>query len=177
LYDHQVSAMIERLSKLAGVVATIKVGGVSEAEQKEKRDRVEDSVNAVRAAIKEGIVAGGGSSFLHCIPYLLNKLSLNSLSPEEEMAYKIMVETLKSPFTNIMINAGVDHHFIMQKIIDSGNNNMGYDALNLKEECNMIDAGIIDPVKVVKTSISNAVSACGTLLTTEAIITEDSESD
>ena len=171
LYDHQVSGMIERLSKLAGVVATIKVGGVSEAEQKERKDRVEDSVNAVRAAIKDGIVPGGGSSLLHCIPIVKKEMLSPNLTQEEKMGYEIMIESLKSPFENIMSNAGVDHHFVMHKIINSGNTKMGYDALLLEEKDDMISSGIIDPVKVVITSLSNAVSASGILLTTEAVVT------
>lgn len=170
LYDHQISAMVERLSKLSGIVATIKVGGLSEAEQKERKDRIEDSINAVRAAIEEGIVPGGGSALLHCVRTLEEKSKTLNLSDEERIGFDILTNVIKAPFVTIMKNAGYDHHLIMEEIINSDNLLTGFNALRLTKEDNMIDQGIIDPVKVVKTSLSYAVSGCGTLLTTDAVI-------
>ena len=173
LYDHQLSAMITRLTKLAGVVATIRVGGLSEAEQKEIRDRIEDSINAVRAAIKEGIVSGGGSALLKCVRSL-EDFDKSSLTKEEIIGFEILKDSIQVPFSQIMINAGqTDYHVHLWNIINSKKDNIGFNALKLCVEEDMIKAGIIDPVKVVKTSLSHAVSACGTLLTTEAIITEE----
>lgn len=174
LYDHQLSAMIERLTKLAGVVATIRVGGLSEAEQKEAKDRIEDSINAVRAAIKDGIVSGGGTALLRTTKSL-NSFNKLSLTKEELIGFEIIEEAVKHPFIQIMQNAGQEYHLIMQNILDSENNSLGFNALELQMEDDMISKGIIDPVKVVRSALSHAVSACGTLLTTEAIITYESE--
>ena len=174
LYDHQLSAMIERLTKLAGVVATIRVGGLSEAEQKEAKDRIEDSINAVRAAIKDGIVSGGGTALLRTTKSL-NSFNKLSLTKEELIGFEIIEEAVKHPFMQIMQNAGQEYHLIMQNILDSENNSLGFNALELQMEDDMISKGIIDPVKVVRSALSHAVSACGTLLTTEAIITYESE--
>ena len=177
LYDHQISAIVERLSKLAGVVATVKVGGLTEAEQKERKDRVEDSINAVRAAIQSGVVSGGGSALVHCMNNLKEekKKLVSDLSEEEAIGFSILEKVLTSPLKQILNNAGVEYHPVLTMLLQSDNKNSGYDALNLKFEQDMIQKGIIDPVKVVKNSLSYAVSAVGTLLTTEAIISYDNE--
>jgi chaperonin GroEL len=175
-YDHQISSMVERLTKLSGTVATIKIGGLTESEQKERKDRVEDCINAVRAAIQEGIVSGGGSALLHSLRHLKSEKESLSLLDEEKIGFEIMEEVLKAPFIQIMNNSGIDYYPVMFKIINSEDIRSGYDAFELNFEDDLISKGVIDPVKVVKSSLSYAVSAVGTLLTTEAIITED-ESD
>jgi len=175
LYDHQVSAIVERLSKLAGVVATIKVGGLTESEQKEKKDRVEDSINAVRAAIQSGVVSGGGSALLHCLPKLKREQSKLNLNSEENIGFAILEKVLTAPLKQILKNAGVDYHPVLTQIMQSDNITSGYDALNLRFEQDMLETGIIDPVKVVKNSLSCAISAVGVLLTTEALISYEND--
>tara|TARA_Y100000034_G_scaffold136644_1_gene214371 strand:- start:935 stop:2539 length:1605 start_codon:yes stop_codon:yes gene_type:complete len=174
LFDYQIASLKDRLSKLSGGVALLKVGGLSEAEVKEKKDRIEDSINAVKAALDSGIVSGGGSSLLYCIKPLKTHhnslLSQKSLTAEESVGFSIIEKALKAPFVQIMKNSGVEHHVIMEKIINSKNNKSGYDALSLKYQTDMISIGVIDPVKVVITALENASSAIGILLTTEVAI-------
>jgi chaperonin GroEL len=174
LYDHQIASIKQRLSQLNGGVAMIKVGGSSETEIRERKDRVEDAINAVQAAIAEGVVPGGGSGFLHTYVELM-AAKPQGMTDEESAGYKIVLEAIKAPFRQICENAGIEHFKYMEQIIYSENKRLGFDALKLVMEEDMVSRGIVDPVKVLKTGIKNAVSACGTLLTTEVAIFEPNE--
>jgi len=176
LSDYQLAIIRSRLATLTGSIAVVKVGGISESEMKERKDRVEDAINAVRAAIDEGIVSGGGSSLLHCVGALRKSRTSLTLSPEESAGFEIIERAIKAPFMQIMHNAGTDCHSIMEKIIESDNTRCGYDAYHNKFEQDMLQIGVIDPLKVVRSALENASSASGTLLTTEvAIFTTDSD--
>jgi chaperonin GroEL len=171
-----VAHLKQRLSMLSGSVAVFKVGGVSEAEVKEKKDRVEDAINAVRAAIDEGIVSGGGSSLLHCLPALDELRKDGELITEELIGVDVISRAIKAPFRQILENAGMDHYAFMEKIVEAGGY-AGFDALRGQFCSDMIKAGVIDPVKVVRSAIQNAASASGTLLTTEVAIFTSPEVD
>jgi chaperonin GroEL len=176
-FDHEFYSMKQRISSLTGGVAIIKAGGLSDAEVRETRDRIEDAVNAVKAALDDGIVSGGGSSLLHLVnPLLKHKETLN-LTSEESTGFDILVSSIKAPFIQIMKNAGADYHLIMDKIIESDNNLCGYNALTLEWESDMISAGVIDPVKVTKAALKNSSSASGILMTTEVAITVGASDD
>ena len=149
----------------------LSVGGLSEAEVKEKKDRVEDAINAVKAAIEEGIVPGGGASLLHCIKEL-SSLRKEPMMTEELIGVDVVLKAIKAPFKQVLLNSGEEHHSYMDKIINSRNSACGFDALRGVFVPNMVEAGIIDPVKVVRSAIQNAASASGTLLTTEVTISE-----
>ena len=170
LADYQIASIRNRLATLTGSIAVVKVGGISESEMKERKDRVEDAINAVKAAIEEGIVSGGGSALLHCISNLRSLKTSLTLSPEEAAGFEIIERAIRAPFMQIMHNAGLDCHSIMEKIIESENNNCGFDAFNNNFEKDMIQIGVIDPLKVVRSALENAASASGTLLTTEVTI-------
>lgn len=174
LYDHQIASIRQRLSQLNGGIAMIKVGGSSEAEIREKRDRVEDAINAVQAAIAEGVVPGGGAGFLHIYKSLQNKKP-EGMTPEESMGYDIVLESIKAPFKQICRNAGIEYYSHMDKILEANTKTIGFNALLLEVEDDMISKGIVDPVKVLKTGLKNSVSACGTLLTTEVAIFKSDE--
>ncbi len=174
LETFEYAALRQRLSCLSGAVAVLSVGGLSEAEVKEKKDRVEDAVNAVKAAIEEGIVPGGGAALLHCIKDL-NSLKKESMMTEELVGVDVVLRSIKAPFMQVMKNSGEEHHSYMEKIINSKNKLCGFDALNGSFVTNMIDAGIIDPVKVVRTALQNAASASGTLLTTEVTVSSSEQ--
>jgi|TARA_R110001583_G_scaffold16234_34_gene66439 chaperonin GroEL len=175
LFDWQIASLRDRLSVLSGGVAVFRVGGSTESEMKERKDRVEDSINAVKAAVEEGIVPGGGSALLHCIESLSLPDDTESLSIEESIGFDIIEKAIKSPFIQILKNSGVEHHMHMQWVIGSDNNTSGYNALDGERIDDMISAGIIDPVKVVRAALEHAVSASGTLLTTEVAIFEKRE--
>tara|TARA_B100000131_G_scaffold323253_1_gene380996 strand:+ start:11932 stop:13539 length:1608 start_codon:yes stop_codon:yes gene_type:complete len=170
LYDHQIASLRQRLSTVSGSVAVFKVGGVSEAEMKERKDRVEDAINAVKAAIEEGIVPGGGSALLHCSKTLQSLKTTKGLIEEERVGIAIVERAIREPFIQILKNAGVDHYSFMEKIISSSSKMVGYDAFNNVLSKDMMKSGVIDPVKVVRTALENAASASGTLLTTEVTI-------
>ena len=170
LYDHQIASIKQRLSQLNGGIAMIKVGGSSEAEIREKRDRVEDAINAVQAAISEGVVPGGGAGFLHIYNKLTAMKPTGELSAEESVGYDIVSESIKAPFKQICKNAGIEYYSHMDKILSASDVRAGFNALMLRVEEDMISKGIVDPVKVLKTGLKNSVSACGTLLTTEVAI-------
>jgi chaperonin GroEL len=175
LFDHQKSNLKERLSKLAGGAAIFRVGGSTEGEMRERKDRVEDSLNAVRAAIEMGIVPGGGSALLQASKVLGDYINLkkgSDLLPEELAGLSILKNALREPFIQIMRNAGFDHHGPQERIISTGGF-VGFDALRGEFVGDMMDRGIIDPVKVVRKGVENAVSAAGTLLTTEVCVYQD----
>ena len=160
--------LMERLAKLAGGVAVIKVGAATEVEMKEKKLRIEDALNATRAAVEEGIVAGGGTALVSVIP-ALDKL-VEELEGEMQIGAKIIRKSLEEPLRQIAINAGLEGAVIIQRVM-SENPEIGFDALNEKY-VNMIEAGIVDPTKVTRSALQNAASIAGVFLTTEAAVAE-----
>jgi chaperonin GroEL len=169
--DYDREKLQERLAKLAGGVAIIRVGASTEVEMKEKKDRVDDAVHATKAAVEEGILPGGGVAFIRCIP-LLTKL-LSNLIGDEKVGLDIISKALTYPLRQIAENAGKEGSIIVQKVSQMEAQE-GWDALH-DEYCNMVKKGIVDPTKVVRCAIELAASIAALLLTTEAIITEDAE--
>ena len=156
----------ERLAKLAGGVAVIKVGAATEIEMKEKKARVEDALNATRAAVEEGIVPGGGVALLRCA-HVVDALEL---SDEEQHGARIIRKAIEEPIRQIAGNAGVDGSIVIKTVLD-GEGNFGYNAYtNIYED--LVEAGVIDPAKVTRTALQNAASIAGLMLTTEAMIAE-----
>ncbi|MBS5787048.1 MAG: chaperonin GroEL [Clostridioides difficile] len=166
--DFDREKLMERLAKLAGGVAVVKVGAVTELEMKEKKLRIEDALNATRAAVEEGIVAGGGAALVNVIP-AVDKL-VDSLEGEVKLGAQIIRKSLTAPLKQIAVNAGLEGAVIVQNVIDS-KPEIGFDALN-EEYVNMIDAGIVDPTKVTRTALQNAASIGATFLTTEAAVAD-----
>ena len=166
--DYDREKLQERLAKLSGGVAVIYVGAATEIEMKEKKDRVDDSLHATKAAIEEGIVAGGGAALVHSIKSL-EKCS-EDLSSDERIGFTIIKKALESPIRQIAANAGADGSVVFYKVL-AEKNNVGWNALT-DEYIDMIEAGIIDPTKVVRLALQNAASVAGLLLTTEAVVTE-----
>lgn len=169
LETYEYASIKQRLSALSGAVAVLRVGGLSESEVKEKRDRVEDAINAVKAAIEEGIVPGGGAALLHCVKDLI-ALKKEAMMTEELVGVDVVLRAIKAPFKQVLVNSGEEHHSYMEKIIASKNKSCGFDALRGSFISDMVESGVIDPVKVVRTALQNAASASGTLLTTEVTI-------
>jgi chaperonin GroEL len=170
--SYEYASLRQRLSSLAGSIAVFKVGGISESEMKERKDRVEDAINAVKAAIEEGIVPGGGSALLHCIPALRECKENKKLLTEEVVGVDVVMSAIREPFIQILTNAGIEHHSYMEKAISSTKMFSGFDAFSGRYLNDMLKEGIIDPLKVVRTALENAASASGTLLTTEVAIFE-----
>lgn len=168
-YDRE--KLQERLAKLAGGVAIVRVGGATEVEVKEKKDRVEDAMHATRAAVAEGIVPGGGVALLRAIKSLE---SIKLEHQEQRVGVDIIRRALEAPIRQILINAGIDASVIVSKVMDSKEENFGFDAQK-NEYVDMMKAGIIDPVKVVRSALQNAASVSGLLITTEAMIVEKEE--
>lgn len=166
-YDKEILA--ERIGKLSGAVAQIRVGALTEVELKERKLRIEDALNATKAGVEEGIVPGGGSALLKCIKDVL--IYANSLDGDLKTGALIVVNSLSAPIKQICVNAGVDAGVIIHNILTHSDEYYGYDALNDKY-CNMIDAGIIDPTKVTRSALQNAGSVASTMLTTEALVAE-----
>ena len=166
--DFDKEKLQERLAKLSGGVAVIKVGATTEVEMKEKKLRIEDALNATRAAVEEGIVAGGGTALVSTIP-VLDKL-VETLEGEEQLGAKIVRKALEEPLKQIAINAGLEGAVIIQNVIEE-DPEVGFDALNEKY-VNMIEAGIVDPTKVTRSALQNAASIAGVFLTTEAAVTD-----
>ncbi|MCL2540512.1 MAG: chaperonin GroEL [Firmicutes bacterium] len=167
--DYDKEKLQERLAKLSGGVAVINVGSATEIEMKEKKLRIEDALSATRAAVEEGIVPGGGVALLRAVPKL-NEL-IGKLSGDEKLGAVAIAKALEEPIRQISINAGVDGGVVVDKVLDSKDNNFGFDALNNKYG-NMIDFGIIDPTKVARSALQNAASVASTLLTTESIVAD-----
>jgi len=167
----------ERIGKLSGGVAVIKVGAATETEMKYLKLKLEDAVNATKAAISEGIVAGGGSALAKISKTLLAKLEKDSvkMSHEERIGYEIIAKALQAPLKQIAINAGKDDGSVIVDKVMNGGPYAGYDALKDKVVEDMLVAGIIDPVKVTRTGVQNAASAAGILLTTEVAIADKPE--
>ena len=162
----------ERLAKLAGGVAVIKVGAATEIEMKEKKLRIEDALAATKAAVEEGIVAGGGTAFVNAIP-AVNKL-VPTLEGDEKTGAKIILKALEAPVRQIAENAGLEGSVIVDKIIRSRKVGYGFDAYN-EVYTDMIPAGIVDPTKVTRSALQNAASVASTVLTTEALVVSQPE--
>ena len=171
--DYDKEKLQERLAKLAGGVAVIQVGAATEVEMKEKKDRVDDAQHATKAAVEEGILPGGGTALVRCIA-VVEKL-LTTLQGDEKLGAKIIIKALSSPLRQIAENAGKEGSIILQKVLSMGTN-AGYNALT-DEYVDMVKAGILDPTKVTRLAIENAVSIAAILLTTEATITEIAEEE
>jgi chaperonin GroEL len=166
--DYDKEKLQERLAKLAGGVAVIKVGGATEVEVKERKDRVDDALNATRAAVEEGIVPGGGVALL----YSTKALDGIAVENEDQKAgINIVRKALEAPLRQIVENSGVEGSIVVGKLRESKSNTFGFDAQNEKY-VDMIEAGIIDPTKVVRTALQDAASVAGLLITTEAMIAE-----
>ncbi len=162
----------ERLAKLAGGVAVIKVGAATEVEMKEKKLRIEDALAATKAAVEEGIVAGGGTAFINAIP-AVSKM-INGLEGDEKTGAKIILKALEAPVRQIAENAGLEGSVIVDKIIRSRKAGYGFDAYN-ETYCDMIPAGIVDPTKVTRSALQNAASVASMVLTTESLVADIKE--
>ena len=162
----------ERLAKLAGGVAVIKVGAATEIEMKEKKLRIEDALAATKAAVEEGIVAGGGTAFINAIP-AVNKL-VPTLDGDEKTGAKIILKALEAPVRQIAENAGLEGSVIVDKIIRSRKVGYGFDAYN-EVYTDMIPAGIVDPTKVTRSALQNAASVASMVLTTESLVADIKE--
>ena len=167
--DYDREKLQERLAKLAGGVAVIKVGAATEVEMKEKKLRIEDALNATRAAVEEGIVAGGGTAYLNAIP-AVEKLYAET-EGDEKTGLQIVARALTAPVKQIAANAGIDGSVVLEKIRESGKVGYGFDAYN-EVYCDMIPTGIVDPTKVTRSALENAASIAPTLLTTESLVAD-----
>ena len=159
----------ERLAKLSGGVAVIKVGAATEAEMKEKKLRIEDALNATRAAVEEGIVAGGGTAYLNVIPEVAKLV--DTVEGDEKTGVRIVLKALEEPVRQIAANAGFDGGVIVNEIQKSGKIGYGFDAYN-EVYCDMMSAGIVDPTKVTRSALQNAASIASVILTTESVVAD-----
>lgn len=166
--DFDREKLAERLAKLSGGVAVVKVGAATEVEMKERKLRIEDALNATKAAVQEGIVAGGGTAFVSAIPAV--EALVTSLDGEEKLGAQIIRRALEEPLRQIAVNAGLEGSVIIQNVINS-ESQVGFDALN-EDYVNMIEAGIVDPTKVSRSALQNASSIASVFLTTEAAIAD-----
>lgn len=166
--DFDREKLAERLAKLSGGVAVVKVGAATEVEMKERKLRIEDALNATKAAVQEGIVAGGGTAFVSAIPAV--EALVASLDGEEKLGAQIIRRALEEPLRQIAVNAGLEGSVIIQNVINS-DSQIGFDALN-EDYVNMIEAGIVDPTKVSRSALQNASSIASVFLTTEAAIAD-----
>ena len=170
--DYDKEKLQERLAKLSGGVAVIKVGAATETEMKEKKLRIEDALNATRAAVEEGVVAGGGTIFVNVIPAV--EALLNTVEGDEKTGVQIIAKALEAPIRQIAANAGLDGSVILEKVRASGKNGYGFDAYK-EEYCDMVSAGIIDPAKVTRSALENAASVSAMVLTTESLVADKPE--
>ena len=164
----------ERLAKISGGVAVIKVGAATETEMKEKKLRIEDALAATKAAVEEGIVAGGGTALINALPAV--KALLASSEGDEKTGINIIIRSLEEPTRQIATNAGLEGSVIIDKIISSGKLNFGFDAAKEKY-VDMIEAGIVDPTKVTRSALQNAASVAAMILTTESLVADKKEKD
>jgi chaperonin GroEL len=169
--DYDREKLQERLAKLAGGIAVIRVGGATEVEVKERKDRVDDAMHATRAAVEEGVVAGGGTALLYATRALDKLVPIND---EQRVGIDIIRRALQAPVRQIAYNAGTDGSIVVGKLLDQADTNFGYDAQK-GVFTDLVGAGIIDPVKVVRTALQDAASIAGLLITTEAMIAEKPE--
>ena len=170
--DYDKEKLQERLAKLSGGVAVIKVGAATETEMKEKKLRIEDALNATRAAVEEGVVAGGGTIFVNIIPAV--EALLDSVDGDEKTGVRIIAKALEAPIRQIAANAGLDGSVILEKVRNSGKLGYGFDAYK-EEYCDMVAAGIIDPAKVTRSALENAASVSAMVLTTESLVADKPE--
>ena len=170
--DYDKEKLQERLAKMAGGVAVIKVGAATETEMKEKKLRIEDALNATRAAVEEGVVAGGGTIFVNVIPAV--EALLNTVEGDEKTGVRIIAKALEAPIRQIAANAGLDGSVILEKVRASGKTGYGFDAYK-EEYCDMVAAGIIDPAKVTRSALENAASVSAMVLTTESLVADKPE--
>jgi len=169
--DYDREKLQERLAKLAGGVAVIRVGGATEVEVKERKDRVEDALNATRAAVEEGVVPGGGTALLYAIRALEGMTTDND---DQRVGVDIVRRALQAPVRQIAENSGVDGAVVAGKLLESTDTNFGFDA-QTEQYCDLVKAGIIDPTKVVRTALQDAASVAALLITTEAMVAEKPE--
>jgi len=169
--DYDREKLQERLAKLAGGVAVIRVGGSTEVEVKERKDRVDDAMHATRAAVEEGIIPGGGAALIYAGQGLSK---LQAVNDDQAVGINIVKKAIQSPARQIAENAGEDGSVIVGKLLESRDTNWGYDAQEGKFR-DLVKAGIIDPTKVVRTALQNAASVAGLLVTTEAMVAEKPE--
>ena len=170
--DFDKEKLQERLAKLAGGVAVIKVGAATEIEMKEKKLRIEDALAATKAAVEEGIVAGGGVALLNAIPEV--KKLADKAQGDEKTGVNIVLKSLESPIRQIAYNAGIEGSVIVDKILTSGKNNYGFNAYD-ETYGDMMDAGIVDPTKVTRSALENAASVAAMVLTTESLVADKKE--
>lgn len=170
--DYDKEKLQERLAKLSGGVAVIKAGASTETEMKEKKMRIEDALNATRAAVEEGVVAGGGTIFVNVIPAVL--ALTDSVEGDEKTGVQIVARALEAPIRQIAANAGLDGSVILEKVRTSGKNGYGFDAYK-EEYCDMVSSGIIDPAKVTRSALENAASVAAMVLTTESLVADKPE--
>mgnify|MGYP001626198631 FL=1 len=180
--DYDREKLQERLAKLSGGVAVIKVGAPTETEMKEKKHRFEDALNATRAAVEEGIVSGGGVTYIHLIP-VLDELEKEMTDPDEKIGVRIVKRALEEPLRQIAENAGWEGSVVVEKVrqfepktVNGDVHFIGFDALK-EEFVDMVERGIVDPVKVVRSALENAASIAAMLLTTEAVVAEKPEEE
>ena len=170
--DYDREKLQERLAKLAGGVAIIRVGAATESERKEKKLRIEDALNATRAAVEEGIVAGGGTAYVNAIPAVERLIS--KVEGDEKTGVRIVAKALSEPVKQIAINAGIDGSVVLEKIKNARKVGYGFDAYK-ETYCDMITAGIVDPTKVTRSALQNAASVAAILLTTESLVADKPE--
>jgi len=169
--DYDKEKLQERLAKLAGGVAVIKVGGATEVEVKERKDKVEDALNSTRAAVEEGVVAGGGCALLYASQDL-DKVKFKG--SDQNAGIDLIKKALEAPIRQIVANAGIDGSVVVGKLLEGKKPNQGYDAQK-EEYCDMFAKGIIDQTKVVRTCLQDAASIAGLLITTEAMVADKPE--
>ena len=175
---YDIEKIEKRIAKLAGGVAVIKVGAATETEMKYMKLKVEDAVNATKAAIEEGVIPGGGSALAIVAKKIKSKKARTFQTPEEALGYEVILQALKAPLRQISQNAGKDDAgVIVERVMASDKENIGYNALTDTFENDMLSAGIIDPVKVTRTALENAVSAAAILLTTEVAVTDETKEE
>ena len=170
--DYDREKLQERLAKLAGGVAVIKVGAATETEMKEKKLRIEDALNATKAAVEEGIVAGGGTVFVNAIPAV--EALLKKVEGDEKTGVQIIAKALEAPIRQIAANAGLDGSVILEKVRSSKKPGYGFDAYK-EVYCDMVQSGIVDPAKVTRSALENAASVAAMVLTTESLVADKPE--
>ena len=170
--DYDREKLQERVAKLAGGVAVIKVGAATEVEMKEKKARVEDALHATRAAVEEGIVAGGGVALLRAKQAAG---TIKGANPDQDAGVKLVLRAIEAPLREIVFNAGDEASVVVNKVLE-GKGNFGYNAAN-GEYGDMIEMGILDPTKVTRTALQNAASVASLMLTTEAMVAEAPKDD
>ncbi|MCS7001157.1 MAG: chaperonin GroEL, partial [Candidatus Kapabacteria bacterium] len=168
--DYDREKLQERLAKLSGGVAVLKIGAATEVEMKEKKARVEDALHATRAAVEEGIVPGGGVAYLRCLPALE---ALKGENPDQDMGIAIVRRAIEEPIRQIVTNAGLDASVVANKVKE-GTGAFGFNAYTEQYE-DLLEAGVIDPTKVARVALENAASVASLLLTTEATVVEKPE--